>query len=239
MAPILEDLAPGYRIEKKYYLSLSEAAALRERLDPIMHRDPHADAHRHYLVKSAYLDDRDEHSLAASLLGLEKRKKYRVRTYNDSDDFIGLEAKIKRGNYSYKECIRITRDDYESLLRGDPDPLKAYDCDLARRLYFDMRANGYRLRCLVCYDREVYLHPIQRTRITLDSNICCAVGSCDLFAPHHFLPVFPAGVVLLEVKYNHFLPEFISDLLPRDAMPATANSKFARSRAVTDWSTLQ
>ena len=232
MDTLFSGVSEGYRVERKYFLSQSAALALRSRLDPVMHRDPHSDARRHYSIASVYLDDRDDHALLSSLLGLQRRKKYRVRAYNGSDDFLSVECKRKEGSLSWKTSFRISRTEYDALLSGDPAPLLSHDCDLARELYCDMRVNGYRFRSIVAYDREVYVHPIERVRITFDTNLRGAVGRCDLFSPGHLFPILAPDVILLEVKYRHFLPDFIADLLPRDAMPATANCKYARARAI-------
>lgn len=224
--------AAGLRTEQKYFLSLREAAALRARLDPILHRDPHTDARRHYSVMSLYMDDRDDHALLGSLLGLSARKKYRIRAYNGSDDYISLERKCKVGRLSRKEAFPITRADYDRLLAGDPTPLAAYDRDLARQLYVDMRVAGYRPRSVVLYEREIFTHPISRVRITLDTELRGVAAARDLFRPMAAVPLLPREVALLEVKYDRFLPAFIAELLPRDCMPATANCKYVRSRTI-------
>ena len=221
---------PGYRIEQKFFLSPREAAALRARLYPILGRDPHSDARRHYTIASLYLDDREEHSLVGSLLGVSARKKYRIRAYNGSDDFISVECKRREGRVSRKTSFAITRADYDRVIAGDPTPLLAYPCDLAKQLYCDIRTEGYCPRSLVVYERETFIHPIERVRITLDTDLRGSDTVCDLFSPPPLPPLLPRDVILLEVKYNRFLPAFIADLLPRDCMPVTANCKYVRSR---------
>lgn len=223
---------PGYRIEQKYFISASEAAALRARLDPILGRDPHSDERRHYSIASLYLDDREDHALIGSLLGVNARKKYRIRAYNGSDDFISVECKQKEGRISRKTSFAITRADYDRLIAGDPSPLLTYPRDLAKQLYCDIRTAGYRPRSLVVYERETFVHPIERVRITLDTNLRGSDTVRDLFATAPLRSLLPRDAVLLEVKYDRFLPAFIADLLPRDCMPATANCKYVRSRTL-------
>lgn len=222
----------GFRTEQKYFLSLQEAAALRARLDPVLRRDPHTDERRHYSVMSLYMDDRDDHALLGSLLGVSARKKYRIRAYNGSDAYISLERKCKVGRLSRKDSFPITRADYDRLLAGDPTPLAAYDRDPAKQLYVDMRVAGYRPRSVVLYEREVFTHPIARVRITLDTDLRGVASARDLFRPMTAFQLLPREVALLEVKYDRFLPAFIAELLPRDCMPATANCKYVRSRTI-------
>ena len=82
------------------------------------------------------------------------------------------------------------------------------------------------------YERETFVHPIERVRITLDTNLRGSDTVRDLFATAPLRSLLPRDAVLLEVKYDRFLPAFIADLLPRDCMPATANCKYVRSRTL-------
>jgi hypothetical protein len=221
-----------YRVEHKYYISLSEAAALGERLDAVMKRDPHSDAGRGYLISSVYFDTPDGRSYLGSMLGAEKRKKIRLRAYNHKDDYICLEYKEKSGSLSRKRQLRVTRADADALLASDPTPLLSYEGEVAQQFYYDMHTNLYRPTTLVEYHRRVFLCPISDVRITFDTNLRGSNSAFDLFHPMPLRPILAPDVVLLEVKYNHFLPAFIAALLPRDCMPATSNSKFARARAL-------
>lgn len=232
MQRLFEAPSGNYRTEQKYYLSLAEAAALRGRLETVMRRDPHSDAQRRYLITSVYFDTPGNRSYLGSLAGVEKRKKLRIRAYNHQDDYISLEYKEKDGNLSRKRQLRITPEDCRALLGGDPAPLLRYESDLAHSFYYDMRTNLYRPKTLVEYTRETYIHPLCNVRVTLDTNLCGSAVSLDLFSPRGLTPILARDVVLLEVKYCHFLPSFIADLLPRDCMPAVSNCKFARARAI-------
>lgn len=221
-----------YRVERKYYISLETAARLREKLSRIMRRDPHADAFGRYLISSVYFDTPENAALWAADVGQNLRIKYRIRAYNHDDGFISLECKMKRGSLSTKTHFRVTREDADKLLSCDPSPLLSYDNDLARAFYADMRLYGFRPTGVVEYLREVYIHPIEDTRITFDMNLSGALVGHNLFNPGATYPILPHDVVLLEVKYQHFLPDFIARVLPTDMMPATSNCKYARARVL-------
>lgn len=230
MDRIFEDRSSGYRHESKYFISQSEAAKLRLRLDGVMKRDPHSDENRRYVISSVYFDDAEDHSLAASDAGLPYRKKYRIRAYNYDDSFISLEKKEKRLDLSRKTQLRISKEDYREIMLGRPETLKKYPGALAKEFYYDVKFAGYRSKTIVEYKREVYTYPISDVRITLDTDIRGAVCGCDMFERPALAPVYPAFAMLLEVKYNHILPEFIASLLPRDVMSRTANCKYVLGR---------
>ena len=103
---------------------------------------------------------------------------------------------------------------------------------LALQLYHDLSVNGYRPSTVVEYTREIFIHPISRVRITLDTHICGYHATKELFTHHALLSTMAEDLVLLEVKYSHFLPAFIATLLPRNCMTSIANSKFLRARTL-------
>ena len=64
--------------------------------------------------------------------------------------------------------------------------------------------------------------------MTFDMNLRAGQGSGDLFDPH--LPTVPAyenGMMILEVKYDDFLPRFVSKMLRPLNLWQSAQSKFA------------
>lgn len=229
-----------HRMEHKFYISLSEAASLRARLSQVMQKDPHSDPCGRYLITSIYFDTPDGHSLLGSQAGLEKRKKIRIRAYNHSTSYIKIEYKEKNGKLSRKRGMRITLEECNRILGGDPSPLLSHVTEgdtapsgksaLALQLYHDLSVNGYRPSTVVEYTREIFIHPISRVRITLDTHICGYHATEELFTHHALLSTMAEDLVLLEVKYSHFLPAFIAALLPRNCMTSIANSKFLRAR---------
>lgn len=220
----------GYRHENKYFMSINEAAMLRRRLCDIMKRDPNSDGTRRYIISSLYFDDMDDRSLAASNIGYPYRKKYRIRIYNHDDSFISLEKKEKKIDLSKKTTLRISRADYDDILMSHFEVLKKYNDPLADEFYYDTKHAGYRPKTVVEYTREVYTYPISNVRITFDTDIKSSTCSADLFSSTGLVPVMPWFAVLLEVKFDHVLPEFISDLLPQNVMNRVSNCKYALGR---------
>ncbi len=221
------------RAELKFFLSYREAALLRERFRGVMRPDPHADADGCYTVTSLYFDTPNDRSRYGNDASARCRKKYRIRVYDHADSFIALECKHKCGDRGWKDVIPLTKEEYTSLLKGDPTPLLAHPEEAAQRAYADLRVYLYRPRAIVEYKREVFLHPIEQVRITFDTEIRGCDSAGDILSPPPLTPTLPADLVLLEVKYHRFLPAFVHDLLPTDIMPATPNSKYGRTRALT------
>ncbi len=230
MSTLVTSPPPNARAELKYFLTYSEAAALRDRLRGVMYADPHTDATNRYTVTSLYFDTPGDRSRRGNDSSARCRKKYRIRVYNHSSDFITLECKQKCDTRGWKDVIVLSRAEYTALAAGDPTPLRLHREEEAQRAYMDLRCDLYRPRAIVEYEREVFIHPIEHVRITFDTNIRGCDRAGDVLSPPPLHALTPEDRVLMEVKYHRFLPDFIRDLLPTDIMPATPNSKYMRAR---------
>ena len=84
---------------------------------------------------------------------------------------------------------------------------------------------------IVDYTREAYLYKIGNVRITFDMNVRSGLYSKNIFNKN--LPVVNPindNSIILEVKYDEFLPEIISNVIQTNNKQATAISKYASCR---------
>ena len=201
------------RHEIKSRLLPAEAAALRVRLRAVMQRDPYARPDGTYDIHSVYLDTPTRTALAEKQVGMPVRHKYRIRYYNDNRFFFRLERKSKVGSLCDKAGCTLTRPEIDRLMAGDI--LWMADCDraLARELYLKMRTELVQPSVQVHYNREAYVYGPGNVRVTLDSDIRTGLWdtdfrSCDQPRPRTQGDDF----VLLEVKFDNYLPEIIRDI---------------------------
>ena len=214
------------RNEIKYLLSYEEYLILSARIRAALPMDKHAAGPGGYLISSLYLDDRYDSSYYEKMAGTANRSKYRLRAYNFDDSFITLECKKKHKNMIEKESVRIDRAVYDSVARGDFALLADRKEPLAQRIYSLHRERGLAPRVIVNYRREAYLHPLSNTRITFDCELNAGVNTSDLFSPELATRfIYPHNEVILEVKYDEYLPAYISSLLSFRHTPVAA-SKF-------------
>lgn len=203
-----------YRYELKYFISIRDYAVLKGKLSQIMVSDPFAGPDNRYLVRSLYFDDIHDSALHDKLDGVERRKKYRLRLYNHRDNLVKLEKKGKVGQYTLKETERVTRPFCDKILSGDIEFLKDCESPLQSGLYVQMKTMLLRPVVIVDYEREAYVHPLGNVRITFDTKLRTGLLATDLFNPD--LPMVDAlapGTVIMEVKFNQFLPQSIRGLL--------------------------
>ncbi len=217
---------PKYRHELKYLINYGEKEILAARLKEIADIDPHATA-AGYTIRSLYFDDLWDSSYEEKLMGTASRKKYRIRLYNFSDDFIVLECKEKEGSYIYKRSLKINREITEDIINGRYQSLDGYKDELAMEFQQLLKA-GMHPAVVVDYDRLPFVYDPGTVRITFDMHLRAAFTGNDIFDPG--LPVFEAmedpDKLIMEVKYTEFLPELFKEVLTPHTAVCVSSSKY-------------
>ena len=218
----------GLRHEYKYLISRADAELLKLRLPRIMERDPHAGENGRYTIRSLYFDDVNAASYYEKVDGIDNRAKYRIRFYNYDGSNIKLEKKEKLGNLTRKTAQTITKNDARALeyahSQGCPDTPEG----LTEELRLACLGRGLRPKVLVDYDRTPFLCHAGNTRITIDENLRTRPYIAHLFAsPRAMTPVLEPDQVILEVKFDDFLPGYLADALADIPKVNMAISKFA------------
>ncbi len=220
-----ESVKNGERHEYKYLISRSAAELLRRRLPGIMERDAHAGESGQYTIRSLYFDDFALTALDEKVSGIAHRTKYRIRYYNYTADVIKLERKEKHGSLTRKTAQTISLEAAEILQQGTAEPLVG---NLSQELQQACRRKGFRPKVLVDYDRTPFICRDGNTRITLDENLRTRPGCVELMASHDaMIPVLAPDQVILEVKFDDYLPGYLADALGDIPKAPMAISKFA------------
>lgn len=219
-----------YRHELKFLLSQIEYENLKYLLAATMNRDENMQSGEDYYIRSLYFDTMNDADYANKIIGISERRKIRLRIYDTETDQVKLEIKNKQSDYSIKETAAISRADARELAMHNYQVLLNYDDSVSRKAYHNLMMHGYLPKVIVDYDREAYLFPIENVRITFDKKVRAAKES-DLFCPD--LPMFcvlPEYQVILEVKYDKYLPRHISDILSTIHMQRMSISKYCMAR---------
>ena len=199
----------GYRHEYKYIISKASAELLKLRLKCMMTPDPYAGENGQYTIRSLYFDDLHYSAFSEKMDGLSDREKYRLRCYNYSTGLVKLERKEKHGDLTRKLSQSLTEQQVKQLQALDFGDLTVSQ----GALLDDFRkgiARGLRPAVLVDYDRTPFVCNAGQTRITLDENIRTKPYDADLWAANTaMVPVLEPDEVVLEVKFNDFLPGYL------------------------------
>lgn len=215
----------NYRHEYKFLISQNAAALLKMRLPHIMQRDPHAGIHGQYTIRSLYFDDPNYTAFRDKVDGVDNRTKYRIRCYNGDTSVCRLERKEKKGHLTRKTGQSITSKQATALQNRTFTDLPD---GLAQELRLRCAGDGLQPMVLVDYDRTPFVCPSGNTRITLDENLRTRPYCADLFSSSTgMFPVLEDGEVILEVKFDDFLPGYLSEALSDIPKVPMAFSKFA------------
>lgn len=202
-----------FREEKKFLISAEEFIKKSHMLSQIMIEDPHNGTHG-YVIRSLYFDTIYDGDYFEKLAGVETRRKIRLRIYDPDADFAMLEMKQKQGVNQLKRSLRVTRHDAVLLAKGDYSPLLSYKEPFAAECYAMMLCRCYRPKTIVQYNRKAFIAKENKIRITFDNNIEATESSFELFSPKlNMNPVLDKYDVVLEVKYNGFLLDYIRRMI--------------------------
>lgn len=218
-----------YRHELKQEINCLDMIILRQRLLAIMQRDLHA-ADGKYEIRSLYFDNVRDKALREKTDGVNVREKFRIRYYNGDSSFIKLEKKSKINGLCLKENARLTKEETQAIINGNVGWMKDSSESLIRELYIKMITQGLRPKTIVDYTREPFIFAPGNVRVTLDYNIRTGMLGTDFF--NMSCTTIPAGedAIILEVKWDEFLPDIIRDIVQLKNGRAGAFSKYAACR---------
>lgn len=221
-----------YRHELKYLISFADYLAIRQRIRPLMKLDENASKDGKYLIRSIYFDNADDKALREKKDGVQKREKFRIRYYNDDFSYITLEKKMKHNSLCLKLDAVITEKECRKLLVGDTGWMITHESDIVRELYCKMNSQQLRPRVLVSYIREPYVYEAGNVRVTFDSHIRTSLFHREFLEEktYDISALDNLGELILEVKYDEFIPKVIVDLLQTKGIRQQAFSKYGACR---------
>ena len=218
-----------FRHEWKHEISFSDLLIIRQRLSAIAGTDPHS-INGKYEISSLYFDNWQDKALREKIDGVNKREKFRIRYYNGDLSFIRLEKKTKINGLGSKQSAAMTINEVQAIIDGDYQWMGGNQDELITELYSKMKSQCLRPKTIVNYTREAFVYAPGNVRITLDYNI--RTGPCykDFLKPDCVTVPAGAPIIILEVKWDSFLPDIIRDAVQLESRRANAFSKYAACR---------
>ncbi|MFV0362707.1 MAG: polyphosphate polymerase domain-containing protein [Suipraeoptans sp.] len=215
------------RHELKYYINERVYLDLRARLKTVLRPDENMVNEQGYLISSLYFDDIYNSSEDEKKSGIKTRKKYRIRACNRSKNLIKLECKRKFGEYISKESMTLTADGYNRIMSNDYDFLLASGNQVGHEVFCHNRTRLLKPKVVVEYLREAYVLREGNVRITFDKDISGSVTNLDMFDENFSTyRVIDNNVMVLEVKYDAYLPSYVYAMLQTAMTDKCAISKY-------------
>lgn len=218
-----------FRHEWKHQITPGERLLLQSRLGAVLPLDPHAQGGS-YRIRSLYFDTPGDKALREKLDGADPREKFRLRYYGKDFRQVTLEKKSKIRGLCAKEQTLLTLQEVQSILSGNLTQTMALRDPLLRELQFKITAQGLQPKTIVDYTRVPYVYAPGNVRVTLDYDLRAGLNPLDFLDPcSPTLPV-DSQPVILEVKWDQFLPDLVRDLVQLKGQRSCAFSKYAACR---------
>jgi hypothetical protein len=218
-----------YRHEVKHIINRSDAIAIRNNMTAVASSDRHVQEDGTYLIRSLYFDDLNDTALWEKLDGVNERRKFRIRYYNNDLSFIMLECKMKRDNVGVKLQERLTQEELRKIMDGDLAWMVSSGRPLLVTLYVEMKTKGLRPRCVVEYKRIPFIYGPGNVRVTIDWNVRTGPPAQFMDPEGLTLPV-DGDPMILEVKWDDYLPSVIRRAVALRGRRQGSFSKYAACR---------
>jgi len=234
----------GYRKELKYIVDDATLMDVRNRISGLMRRDSHQQGEC-YRIRSVYFDSPSYECFRENMAGVSSREKYRIRTYECSDNVISAEIKIRHRDTISKISTRISKELFDAILSDrshkaldmlarcvsgqTESSLSDKDKRVLEKYYSQLSSYAYRPVCIVDYERNAYVYDIGNVRITFDRNITASTDYRRFFDKDLTgMTALPDGQHILEIKYDEFLPREILSVLGGMSLTRSSSSKYAQ-----------
>lgn len=218
------------RNELKYYINYTDYKVLYQILDNFLVQDENA-IRTKGLIRSLYFDSISNKAFYEKLSGVLNRKKYRLRIYDLGAKKVKFEIKNKFNNQILKETAFINRDDAIEIQNENYDVLLGYDNQVLNKIYCDFKKEPHRPVVITEYIREAFMFTFNDVRITFDKNLKACSDNLDIFSNDLLLkPLLKRGILVMEVKYDNFLPLWVKKLIQIPRFERSAISKYCLGR---------
>ncbi len=217
-----------FRHEIKHEINYSDMLIIRQRLRAVAYPDPHA-VNGRYFIRSLYFDNPADKALMEKVNGMSRREKFRIRYYNGDPSVIHLEKKSKVDHLGNKQSAPLTKEQAQRIADGDTEWMIDSQFPLIRELYAKMQTEGIAPKTIVDYTREPFIYPAGNVRVTLDYDIRSGLRCTDFLNPA-CVTVPVSDAIILEVKWDAFLPDIIRDAVALADRHEGAFSKYAACR---------
>lgn len=218
-----------YRHEWKHEINYADLLTLRTRLSAVMKHDEHT-VDGVYQIRSLYFDNLSDKALQEKIDGINIREKFRIRYYNGDTSFIVLEKKSKLNGLCAKQSCRVTKEEAQKIVNDDLRWMPESGRPLCQELYSKMLSQGLKPKTIVDYTRDPFVFAPGNVRVTIDYNIRTGAFRTDFLNPNTL--TLPAGEspIILEIKWDNFLPDIIKDAVTIPGRRVTAFSKYEQCR---------
>lgn len=216
----------GFRHENKFIISRAQKISIESAIQGVLQKDRYLLGDS-YNIRSLYFDDYEHTCFYENVNGTDPREKFRIRIYNGKSEFIRLELKRKQNLMTQKLQCRMTKEQVDTVICGKPLQNFSALPPLLKKFELQRQCRLLHPDVITEYDRIPYTYSLGNVRITFDMNISGSMEFSNFFSSKMAKrPILMPDMLILEVKYDEFLPDYIEELIYTDTGQRTTFSKF-------------
>lgn len=209
------------RYELKYRLSKDQLDYFLKRIKEHMKVDKYGLTS----IASLYFDTPDFYLINKSIEKPKFKEKLRLRSYGlaNKDSKTFLEIKRKSEGIVYKRRITLLEEEALNLIYNKESSCKS---QIARELEsFINYYSSLEPKYLVIYDRLAFYQDDSDLRVTIDMNPRYRNYDLNLHTSMEGIPLLEDGGAILEIKVQHSIPLWLTEILSQGKIYQTSFSK--------------
>ena len=227
------------RNEIKYYIEPVMVPIILNQCRAHITHDEHAlnRPNFQYTIRSLYYDSPRLDFYWEKMDGIKVRRKLRIRTYNtyENDSVAFLEIKRRYGTAVVKERAKYNFDEIVKIMSSPEQIWLTYEQSADHSLVLGKWVDNIvrwslEPTMLIVYEREPYVGRYKDendVRVTFDFNVRARYTEtpADIFDERHLTPVV-TNLVILELKFNHFMPKWMRQMVQHMNLQQRSISKY-------------
>ncbi len=227
------------RYELKYYINEEQRNIILQNIKEFIEEDPFntslfKDDIPGYTVNSLYLDTHSQHYYYEKIDGLEIRKKYRFRVYQEdfNTDKIFMEIKRKNNEITLKDRIIVSKDEgldvfdncslFYEIHKKDKDDIPVWE-----EFMFDKYMYNLNPFVNVIYFREAYFwNASTEVRLTFDHNIRYYNPFKQFLVKKKKHSEGWVNGIIFEIKIKGYMPFWLANIIRKLNLEVQSFSKY-------------
>ncbi len=225
------------RFELKYLVTLKQAEQVKSALRLYLVPDEHGRDNGKYSLTSLYFDSPNLRCYHEKVDGIRFRRKLRIRRYetgemltDETPVFLEIKQRVDRVTQKrrvvlpYGETLRLCND--RQLPEGAPP-----DRAILEEMFVFLWQYNLRPVSIVRYDRQAFMGTKYDPglRVTFDTSLSFQSHPLHLHTTPNSLPVLPISQVIMEIKVNDRIPNWLTELIAAHNLQLIRISKYCRS----------
>jgi len=211
------------RCEKKYLITLEQAASFQDILSEYMMPDHFGE----YLVQNLYFDTENWDVIRSSIENPVYKEKLRLRCYGAlvKDSRLFLELKKKCEGIVYKRRIIVEKKHIPTITTQDI--VASTSSQISRELDFYIKSNAVHEKIYISYKRSAFAgKKDEGLRVTFDTDMRFRLDCLDFSHPSRGSNIISCGKVLMEIKTPDAIPLWMTHALSENKIFPTGFSKY-------------